>query len=347
MLKFKKRPGKKIFLLGALGAGLLLGVFGYHFGPRYFFRYYGYLFLDGVEGHIPSAEIETLKQKTRGLRAKIVWSSSRTGNHEIFLLTLPEVKTYQLTHHPHVDFFPRFSPDGEKILFVRSRKPWVSQREPDPWDIYLFSLTTRQETLLIPGGNFPQWISADTISFLRNNQVLIKNLSTGREEMVLDGKLEPVSAFIGMPEFSPRDKRFLAFEPRGKLHGVFILDRSRGTFLKFGPGCQLTWFPNGSGVLWIEGSGRGGTQILTSSPFQVDKKTFMDLPGAYSHEYFPRLSRDGNWLVWGASAGDHEPDIADYEIFLWNIHRPPSEAVRLTYSKANDRWPDIFIEPAP
>jgi hypothetical protein len=100
-------------------------------------------------------------------------------------------------------------------------------------------------------------------------------------------------------------------------------------------------------VLWIEGSGRGGTQILTSSPSRVDKKTFMDLPGDYSHEYFPRLSRDGNWLVWGASAGDHEHDIADYEIFLWNIHRPPSEAVRLTYSKANDRWPDIFIEPAP
>jgi hypothetical protein len=71
----------------------------------------------------------------------------------------------------------------------------------------------------------------------------------------------------------------------------------------------------------------------------------MDLPGNFSHEYFPRLSRDSRWLVWGASAGDHEHDMADYEIFLWQVGRPFTEAIRLTYNTANDRWPDIFIEP--
>ena len=43
----------------------------------------------------------------------------------------------------------------------------------------------------------------------------------------------------------------------------------------------------------------------------------MDLPGAYSHEYFPRVSNDGRWLVWGAAASGHEHDRADYEIFVW------------------------------
>jgi hypothetical protein len=43
----------------------------------------------------------------------------------------------------------------------------------------------------------------------------------------------------------------------------------------------------------------------------------MDLPGAYSHEYFPKLSNDGRWLVWGAAAEGHEHDRADYEIFVW------------------------------
>ena len=71
----------------------------------------------------------------------------------------------------------------------------------------------------------------------------------------------------------------------------------------------------------------------------------MDLPGEYSHEYFPRLSRDGRYLVWAASREGHEHDIADYEIFLWRMGDPPKDALRLTHSPANDRWPDIYLPP--
>ena len=73
----------------------------------------------------------------------------------------------------------------------------------------------------------------------------------------------------------------------------------------------------------------------------------MDLPQDFSHEYFPKLSNDGKWLVWGASQGDHEHDLADYEIFLWKLGRPWEEAVRITYNPANDRWPDIYVDPSP
>ena len=63
----------------------------------------------------------------------------------------------------------------------------------------------------------------------------------------------------------------------------------------------------------------------------------------YSHEYFPRVSNDGRWLVWGAAASGHEHDRADYEIFVWQIGRPVSEAVRLTHHPGNDQWPDIHV----
>ena len=31
------------------------------------------------------------------------------------------------------------------------------------------------------------------------------------------------------------------------------------------------------------------------------REVLMDLPGDYSHEYFPRVSADGQWMVWGAA----------------------------------------------
>jgi hypothetical protein len=71
----------------------------------------------------------------------------------------------------------------------------------------------------------------------------------------------------------------------------------------------------------------------------------LDLPGDYSHEYFPRVSNDGRFLIFAASAEGHEHDRADYEIYLWEIGSPASEALRLTYHGGNDQWPDIWVDP--
>lgn len=338
---FLKKLWKPFLLL--LGF-LLVTALVMQFGARHLYRFFGYLWLDKVESRLTEKQIEDIRKGLQGLKAKIVWSSSRTGNHEIFLLTLPDLKMYQITHNKQVDFYPRFSPDGEKILFCRSQRPWVSEREVDPWDVYLFSFTRNEEVLLVRDANWPQWISRDRISFVRKNKIIIKDLETGKEEMVLDGSKDPVSAEITTPEFSPQDQNLLAFSPRGKMDGVFVLDRVNNRFIKFGTGCEITWIPPGQELIWMEGGGNGGTQVLKSSLSPVQQTLFMDLPGRYSHEYFPRLSRDGKWLVWAASAEGHEHDIADYEIFLWQVGTPFSTAIRLTYNPGNDRWPDIFLQ---
>jgi len=98
-------------------------------------------------------------------------------------------------------------------------------------------------------------------------------------------------------------------------------------------------------------TGNGGSRVLKmplengTPPKDVDedKLELMDMPGRRSHEYFPQLSRDGKWLVWGITQRGHDHDTADYEIYLWEVGTPTEKAVRLTYNSGNDRWPDIFI----
>lgn len=77
------------------------------------------------------------------------------------------------------------------------------------------------------------------------------------------------------------------------------------------------------------------------NPDTLQLKVWLDFPGPYSHEYFPKVANTGDLLVYGPSAGEHEHDSADYESFLWKIGTPPAEAVRLSYHTGNDCWLDV------
>ena len=330
------------WLLIIAAAAILAGA-GLHYGPRLFYTHFGGLVLEPAAGGLSQAQKQVIAQRTAGLQAKVVWSSSRSGNHELYLLTLPELKLYRLTDNDRVDYYSRFSPDGKKIVFARSQKPWVSERNEIPWDAYVLDLASGQETLAAKNANYPQWAGAGRISFMRKGQAMLMDLATGQETLLYDAASPPVQGVPQTPELSP-DGRLLAFTARGKQRGTMVYDLAAKVLRTIAGGCEITWFPDSRRVLWVENGGHGGNQILTSPLKPVKPQVFMDLPGAHSHEYFPRLSPDGKWLVWGASAKGHEHDIADYEIFLWQVGTPWEDAVRLSQNRANDRWPDIFIE---
>src|SRR5689334_8943443 len=82
------------------------------------------------------AAMKAVGQKANGI---IVWSSSRAGNHDLFTMKTDGSDVKQITQGDTVDWFPRFSPDGSKILFCRSKKGWVSERDAnnsEKWDLY-------------------------------------------------------------------------------------------------------------------------------------------------------------------------------------------------------------------
>lgn len=279
----------------------------------------------------------------REFRGRILWSSNRSGSHEVVLLDLRDAypKLVALTRDPHVDTFPRFSPDGAKILFNRSRKPWVSARDPEHWDLWTMNADGSDPRLLVEYG-FHGSFTADgrAVVFARGGKVIHLGLDDRREEVLLDSKKE-LGGWGQEPDVA--DSR-LAITVRGgaRSFGVYDLERRRFAALA-GDSCQIAWWPGGERLLWVEGhAGRGGTRIVRGSPDGRETEVLMDLPGRLSHEYFPRVSRDGRWLVWAASAAGHEQDRADYEIFLWKLGTPWERALRLTRHTGNDQWPDVY-----
>ena len=165
-----------------------------------------------------------------------------------------------------------------------------------------------------------------------------------------EGVSDLSGALLQQPELSS-DGKYLAITLRGSKRETGIWNLAKKTWTQTGLGCQVNWTPDHEAIYWVHPTGNGGSRVL-KMPIEngkppkdadEDKLEFMDMPGRRSHEYFPQLSRDGKWLVWGITQRGHDHDTADYEIYLWEVGTPPEKAVRLTYNSANDRWPDIFI----
>jgi Tol biopolymer transport system component len=309
----------------------------------------------------PTAE-DTAAMKRVGDKAGglIVWSSSRNGNHDLFTMKTDGSDVKAITHGDEVDWFPRFSPDGTKILFCRSKKGWASEKDANEsakWDLWTVSPDGGEPTKVVEDATWGSWINADHIVFVRDGKVIKTKLGSGKEKVLLDGNAEKTldGAELQQPELSP-DGHYIAITLRGSRRETGIWNIAEKTWTKTGLGCQINWTPDGKDIYWMNPTGNGGSEVYrmpitdgkpADKDASDDQIKFMDMPGRRSHEYFPELSRDGKWLVWGITQRGHDHDTADYEIYLWEVGTPPEAgAARLTFHSGNDRWPDIFIPSA-
>jgi Tol biopolymer transport system component len=297
--------------------------------------------------------MEEVGGKAKGI---IVWSSSRLGNHDLFVMNTDGSNVHAITHGDAVDWFPRFSPDGSKILFTRSKKGWVFERDANTdgkWDIYTVSPDGKDETKVVENASWGTWISNDEIVFARSTAIVRRKLGGDQETVLVDSTKvrELDGALLQQPEMS-KDGRYLAITLRGSKRETGIWNVKTKTWVRTGEGCQINWSPSGEEVYWVHPTGNGGSRVLhipikggkaAKSDEDIDALTLIDIPGRRSHEYFPQLSSDGKWLVWAATQRGHDHDIADYEIYLWEVGSVPEKAARLTWHSGNDRWPDIFI----
>jgi hypothetical protein len=65
----------------------------------------------------------------------------------------------------------------------------------------------------------------------------------------------------------------------------------------------------------------------------------------WGHEYNPRVSNDNQWLAYMASAGCHQGDDCDYDIWLHQLGTDPSQRLRVTQNPAFDGYPQLYVGP--
>ncbi len=307
---------------------------------------------------VPPPEEEAARKEVGGAAAgRIVWSSSRVGNHDLFTMNTDGSDVQRITSGDTVDWFPRFSPDGTRILFCRSKQGWVSERDAnasEKWDVLTVEPDGSGATKVVDGASWASWISNEEILFVRGTKIFRQTLG-GEERQIMDseGVPELEGALLQQPELS-KDGRYLAITLRGSKRETGLWDLEEKKWTQTGLGCQINWTPDQTAIYWVHPTGNGGSRILRMpveagaqvGDSSLDELQLMDLPGRRSHEYFPELSSDGKWLVWAATQRGHDHDTADYELYLWQVGSPPEKAVRLTYNSGNDRWPDLFLPSA-
>ncbi len=338
------------FALGLMVAGTVFILFAG-------FAFWKYRKFKKMGGVTPPAKGEAVKGSTAEkvriheaiatMKGFMVWSSNRGGNHDIWRFDFPSGNISQITTHDHTEYYARISPDGTKIVFSRSQPAWVSQRQKKPWDVYIRDLANGQEQMIATNANTPTWSSdgKEVYYELDETKVAAYNLTTGEQRVLHEAGAGQVQAGVLMetPSYNDKDQR-LAVTFRGPKRGTMMIEKD-GTVRGIADGCQLTWAPDFSYLVYMDKGGKMKNAFYRIDPQTLKRSAiWLDLPEPYSHEYFPRVDNTMRYLVCGAAAKGHEHDKADYEIFLWKIGTPAEQAVRLTWHNGNDCWPDIYLE---
>lgn len=301
----------------------------------------------GISTEVLRPASDPLPAWTGKLDGYIVWSSNRSGNHDIWLMSLPEMKIRQLTTDKHTENFARISPDGKKVVFARSHKEWQSLRDEKPWDVWMIDIASGKESLIAKWGMAPSWSpDGKFITFQRNPGMIMAYDFDSKKERVLyeSGKDDFIRHRTALSTPSVGKGKQLAFTYRNKGQPTNIIRDGKGEFsVVHRDSCQVMWAPSGDFLTYVQKGGHQTNQIMRYDPISKKKTRLLDLPGDFSHEYFARLSADERYLVFAASGGGHEHDLADYEIFLWPVGANAKDATRLTFNKGNDSWPDVWL----
>lgn len=225
---------------------------------------------------------ETPKQKA--LRAElarldtaILFNANANGNNDLFIVSPDGSGLKQLTNGPESDCYPHLSPDGKRIVFMRSEKLTKEQAEGLPHD--------------------PDW----PVDWKKRGVNPLKKEVECIWIMNADGSGAERLAQGSLPHWAPDGKR-LAYtvpkRPRQHRPGLFDLEKRTEKVLDL-PGLKVGGFPcftpDGKALFVSNGPGQFIPLNGTGTDAAADAKIGLSING---HPCNAEISADGKWVTW-------------------------------------------------
>ena len=241
-----------------------------------------------------------LRQELAAQKSRVVFTSRRDANNEIYVMDADGGNQENLTNNPAYDADPDWSPDGTKITFVSSRDGGVSQiHVMDADGKNLIRLTDGRR-----GKGDPSW-SPDGQAIAFVSWRAGGNRAGGNEIYVIDadgqGLKRVTHDLVGQqnPSFSPDGGRIAYYASHEGFRHIYVVGAD-GRNLKrlthneenhWGP----TWSPDGQTIAyWIWDGILEGNLLGTIHLMTADGRYLRQLSDVHdAHDYQPDFSPVG------------------------------------------------------
>jgi len=302
---------------------------------------------------LPSARAET------PVDGWIVWESNRNDGHrDLYLMKADGSGVTRLTTGGAR--VPTWAPDGRWIAYEDSvdtsahvmrwdkseEKHFPGTCKPLFWmhdnsglvcnegDSYnLIDPETGTQKLLFRFNDFPALVSTPGVYILAGG-------------ISADGRYLVAGTNLYVNGFAGANGSFTA----GFAAAIFDL-KAKDKIYFFGSGCGPSTAPTGDLVYHVCGEEAfcptkpdiyhmSLAELASRSSYAPE----MAHPDAdWGHEYHPRVSTDGKWLVYAASTGCHADEFCDYEIHVHKLGAGNDARTRVTFDDKNDQYPHLYV----
>jgi TolB protein len=297
---------------------------------------------------VADAQPSAVSPFPRGLSGTLVFQSDArsatnpSGKNKIYTLNLSSGAVSALTTTGDWnDEEPRYSPDGNRIVFVSNRS--------GSYNLYLMDADGRNVSRLSEhAGNdrAPSW-SPDGQSLVFGSD---RDRGSGRSDLyqmfLADGRVDRLTVFFTgnpiMPSVSP-DGGWVAFSAQTfpfefgwafQVHVMELATRQTWPFDESGQACWPNWSPDGQSIAHVS-LNQEPSRIQLISSFGTSPQP---LPSDGARwQYYPDWSPDNRLLALSTSPQHHEGE--DWDLAMADPSRD-TPLQRLTTGAGNDRLPD-------